>query len=109
MSYWKQGGEAPIWFLADPRRTDLALIDPLARADAVRYAWPVAGRLEMSGARPTGTDWYRIAPPGWFAEEGWSMTPETAARGEAAGIIVGCTRTSTPPSTALAIASSLMW
>jgi hypothetical protein len=87
VSYWKQGGEAPIWFLADPRRTDLALIDPLARADAVRYVWPLAGRPEMSGVRPTGTDWYRIAPPGWFAEEGWSMTPETGglARATAKG------------------------
>lgn len=87
VSYWKQGGEAPIWFLADPRRTDLALIDPLARADAVQYVWPVAGRPEMSGVRPTGTDWYRIAPPGWFAEEGWSVTPETGglARATAKG------------------------
>jgi hypothetical protein len=77
VSYWKGGGSSPIWFFADPRRTDLALIDPVARADVVRYSWAVADRLELSGARPTGTDWYRIAPPGWFAEEGWSLTPET--------------------------------
>src|SRR5688572_2614029 len=87
VSYWKGGGKAPIWFFADPRRTDLALIDPLARADVVRYPWAVANRPELSGARPTGTDWYRIAPPGWFAEEGWSLTPETGglARAAAAG------------------------
>ena len=66
-----------VWFFADPRRTDLALIDPWARADVVRYPWAVADRPELSGARPTGTDWYRITPPGWFAEEGWSLTPET--------------------------------
>src|SRR5262245_37943810 len=77
VSYWKEGGGSPIWFFADPRRTDLALIDPLARADVIRYPWAVADRPELSGARPTGTDWYRIAPPGWFAEEGWSLTPET--------------------------------
>jgi hypothetical protein len=77
VSYWKEGGSSAVWFLADPRRSDLALIDPLARTDVVRYPWTVADRPELSGARPTGTDWYRIAPPGWFAEEGWSLTPET--------------------------------
>lgn len=37
--------------------------------------------------RPRGADWYRIALPGWFADEGWSLTPETAgvARAAAAG------------------------
>ena len=87
VSYWKGGGSSAIWFFADPRRTDLALVDPAARADVVRYSWPVADRLELSGARPTGTDWYRIAPPGWFAEEGWSLTPETGglASASAAG------------------------
>jgi len=84
VSYWKEGGNAPIWFFADPRRTDLALIDPLARADVVRYLWAVAGRPELSGARPTGTDWYRIGPPGWFAEQGWSLTPETGGVASAA-------------------------
>jgi hypothetical protein len=87
VSYWKGGGREPVWFLADPRRTDLALIDPLARADVVHYPWTVAERPELSGARPTGADWYRIAPPGWFVEEGWSLTPETGglARASAAG------------------------
>ncbi|MSO45850.1 MAG: hypothetical protein EXQ59_03665 [Acidobacteria bacterium] len=85
--YWKDGGLAPVWFFADPRRTDLALIDPQARLDVVRYEWAVAGRPELGGSRPLGTDWYRIAAPGWFAEEGWSLTPETGglARATAAG------------------------
>ena len=76
-AYWEKGGTKPIWFLADARRTDLALIDPAARLDVVRYRWPVSGRPELSGTRPLGVDWYRIAPPGWFATEGWSLTPET--------------------------------
>jgi hypothetical protein len=84
VSYWKQGGSSPVWFFADPRRTDLALIDPRALADVVRYPWSVANRPELSGARPTGTDWYRIAPPGWFAEQGWSLTPETGGLASAA-------------------------
>ena len=86
-AYWKDGGADPIWFLADPRRTDLALIDPLARLDVVRYRWRVAERPELSGTRPAGAEWYRMGPPGWFAGEGWSLTPETGglARATAAG------------------------
>jgi hypothetical protein len=31
-----------------------------------------------------GVDWYRIEPPGWFAGEGWSLTPETGGEARAA-------------------------
>lgn len=87
VNYWKAGGRQPIWFLADPRRTDLALIDPQSRLDVVRYRWAVEGRPVFSGIRPAGTDWYRLSAPGWFAGEGWSLTPETGglARATAKG------------------------
>ena len=77
VDYWKNGGAAPVWFLADARRTDMDLIDPQSRRDVVRYAWPVASRPEMGGSRPLGVDWYRFQSPGWFAGQGWSLTPET--------------------------------
>lgn len=85
--YWKNGGSAAVWFFGDPRRTDLALIDPRSLVDVVRYGWTVAERPELSGSRPLGADWYRIPPPGWFAGEGWSLTPETGgvARATARG------------------------
>ncbi|MBI4263868.1 MAG: DUF2723 domain-containing protein [Acidobacteria bacterium] len=85
--YWKNGGDAPIWFFADPRRTDLALIDPRSRLDVARYEWSAADRPELSGARPIGAEWYRLARPGWFAGQGWSLTPETGglARATAMG------------------------
>jgi hypothetical protein len=87
VNYWKNGGDAPVWFFADPRRTDLALIDPQARLDVTRYRWAVGERPELSGSRPIGADWYRMSAPGWFAGEGWSLTPETGglARASAAG------------------------
>jgi hypothetical protein len=85
VNYWKAGGQGPVWFLADPRRTDLALIDPQSRRDAVHYRWAVDGRPEFSGIRPVGVDWYRLAPPGWFAGEGWSLTPETGGLAFATG------------------------
>ncbi len=28
--------------------------------------------------RPSAVRWYRMPAPGWFAEEGWSLTPEAA-------------------------------
>ena len=58
VEYWKGGGTGPVWFLADPRRTDLALIDPAGAAG--RHALPV-------GAWPTGRSWaaaVRSAPTG---------------------------------------------
>jgi hypothetical protein len=87
VDYWKRGGTAPVWFFADPKRTDLALIDPRSRADVVRYRSEVTGRPELNGLRPIGADWYRIGPPGWFTGEGWSLTPETGglARATARG------------------------
>jgi hypothetical protein len=76
LDYWRNGGTTPVWFLADPRRTDLALIDPQSRRDVRRYRWMAAERLELNGTRPLGVDWYRFHEPGWFAGEGWSLTPE---------------------------------
>ena len=85
VEYWKGGGSGPVWFLADPRRTDLALIDPLALQDVTRFPWAVAGRPELGGSRPLGADWYRLAAPGWFAGEGWALTPETGGLAQASG------------------------
>ena len=85
VNYWRRGGTAPVWFLANPHRTDLALIDPQSRLDVVRYTWSVGARPELSGARPVGVDWYRLRPPGWFAGEGWSLTPETGGLARATG------------------------
>jgi hypothetical protein len=87
VNYWRHGGTAPVWFLANPDRTDLALIDPQSRLDVVRYSWSVGARPELSGTRPVRVDWYRLRQPGWFLGEGWSITPETGgwARATARG------------------------
>jgi hypothetical protein len=77
VTYWRDGGRQPLWFLADPLRTDLELIDPQARRRTVtRYRWSVGDHQVLGGTRPTAVDWYRLDPPGWFASEGWSLTPE---------------------------------
>jgi hypothetical protein len=85
VDYWRQGGRGTVWFLADPKRTDLALIDPQSRRDVTRYRWRVADHPVLSGTRPLAADWYRIAPPGWFAGEGWGLTPETGGIAQSTG------------------------
>ena len=85
IAYWQDGGKDPVWFLADPRRTDLALIDPVSRRDVRQYRWNAAARLELHGARPMAVDWYRFSRPGWFAGAGWSLTPELGGMTRLAG------------------------
>lgn len=68
---------ATAWFLADPKRTDLALIDPRARR-ATPFRWPFDGRTYVGGARPDAVDLQAVDRPGWMLEKGWSLTPETA-------------------------------
>jgi len=77
-AFWKGGHTGPVWFLADPRRTDLALIDPHSRTDVTPIRWEPSSRPVFGGMRPAGVDWVRLKAPRWFAEEGWSLTPETA-------------------------------
>ena len=67
-----------MWFLADPRRTDLALIDPQSRTDVTAIRWAPSARPVFGGMRPAAVDWVRLNAPRWFAEEGWALTPETA-------------------------------
>jgi hypothetical protein len=85
VEYWRQGGLQTVWFLADARRTDLALIDPQSRRDIARYRWSIADQSVLSGTRPLAADWYRIPPPGWFLGEGWGLTPETGGIAQSTG------------------------
>lgn len=78
VKYWREGHTAPLWFLADPRRSDLALIDPASRRDRFAFSWDFASLSSVGGMRPGDVVWHRLAAPGWFAGEGWSVTPETA-------------------------------
>ena len=76
--YWKSEKTEPIWFLADPMRSDLALIDPASRQDVTELTWPLVARPAFGGMRPSAVRWIRMPVPGWFVEEGWSLTPETS-------------------------------
>jgi hypothetical protein len=85
--YWREGGRGRVWFLADDRRIDLALIDPASRHDNGEYAWPFAqSPAVVGGTRPDEMRWVVMdSPPAWFLGEGWALTPETAGVAEQAG------------------------
>jgi Protein O-mannosyl-transferase TMEM260-like len=74
---WRARDVSSAWFVADPRRTDLALIDPASR-HVVSYRWPLRESSYVGGARPDEVDLVTIAKPGWFLEQGWALTPEVA-------------------------------
>lgn len=98
VKYWREGYTEPLWFLADPHRTDLALIDPASRRDRVAFSWDYDSLSSVGGMRPGDVLWYRMGPPGWLAGEGWALTPETAGmarlmgRGPHSGGAVGWVR-----------------
>ena len=76
VKYWNSGGREPVWFIADPLRSDLALFN--TRSVRSSYRWPFAS---------TDPDWRcaaerdglaLIESPDWYLGEGWALTPETA-------------------------------
>lgn len=77
VKYWNEGGRDLVWFVADPLRTDLALIDRGRRPNN-SYRWPLSHPILLGGVRPDGMDWYALPPPDWYLGEGWALTPETA-------------------------------
>lgn len=84
-AFWREGHAGPVWFLADPRRTDLALFDPQSRRDVQPIRWVPSSRRIFGDMRPAAVDWVRMTPPRWFAEDGWSLTPEIAGMAQLMG------------------------
>jgi hypothetical protein len=64
VAYWRDGGRGVVWFLADPKRTDLALVDPQSRRDVTRYRWSVSDHPVLSGTRPLAADGIESLHPG---------------------------------------------
>ncbi len=76
VKYWNGGGRAPVWFVADPLRSDLALIGSRDSPEMFRWTLDYPGLI--GGTRPGEMDWYVVTPPDWYLGEGWAVTPETA-------------------------------
>jgi hypothetical protein len=102
--YWREGRTGPVWFLADPARTDLELIDPLSRQLQAHYVWRFPRERFISGVRPDIADLVRIeSPPRWYAEEGWHLTSETLNMSERLGRTEGVAYIRTRPDAALLV------
>ncbi|MEZ5286617.1 MAG: hypothetical protein R2712_17775 [Vicinamibacterales bacterium] len=63
--YWKGGDPGVVWFLADPRRTDLALIDGRSRRELGAFDWAPSGRRVFEGCVPG-----RCGGSGWTCPGG---------------------------------------
>ena len=84
---WRTDPSTVLTFVADPRRTDLALFDARARELGGAFRWPLPELPFVGGTRPGNADWYRMRPPGWMLDRGWALSAEiggVAAR-DAAG------------------------
>ena len=103
-AYWRQRNTGPVWFLADPARTDIELIDPLSRKTQAHYVWQFPRERFLGGVRPDIVDLIRIdSPPGWFAEEGWHLTPEVLNMSERLGRTEGVAYIRNRPDNALMV------
>ena len=80
VKYWNGGGRAPVWFVVDPLRTSIDLVQ---HGDPLRFQWPLPYPVLLSGVRPNGMNWYRVDQPDWYVGEGWALTPEAAGVAEA--------------------------
>jgi len=72
VQYWNRGGRAPVWFVVDPLR---ASIDLVQHGEPDRFRWPLPYPLLLGGVRPNEMDWYRVDRPEWYVGEGGALTP----------------------------------
>ncbi len=76
IDHWNRGGTAPIWFVADPRRTDLALIDRRSRHLLGSFKLEAQATWILNGLRPKALNWWELRSPAWIAVKGFALTPE---------------------------------
>ena len=75
---WRKNPGTRIQFLANPRRTDLALLDPRAIQSALLYEWSFPEIPYVAGARPGAVNRIGYGSPGWMLDRGWALTAEIA-------------------------------
>jgi hypothetical protein len=76
IEHWNRGGTAPIWFVSDPRRTDLALIDPRSKHLLGSFTLNAQAAWTLNGLRPKALAWWELRAPAWIAVKGFALTPE---------------------------------
>ncbi len=73
---WRAEPAASIAFVADPKRTDLSLIDPRGREPIGSYRWSFPELPYVGGVRPGNADAYLLRSPGWILDRGWALSAE---------------------------------
>jgi hypothetical protein len=76
--HWLTGQTRPVWFLADPTRSDLRQLDGRARSVGGTYSTAPEVRSLIGGARLEALTWQVISRPRWMLAAGWALTPEIA-------------------------------
>ncbi len=85
VDFWRRDPNASIQFIADPRRSDLAMLDPRSRELLEHHAWEFREEPLMAGARPNRLERFLMRPPGWMLDQGWAVTAEVAGQSFRAG------------------------
>jgi hypothetical protein len=76
VDYWRKEPDGTVRFVADPRRSDLVLLDPQTRTLDAAERWSLPGMPFVAGTRPGDADLYTMRPPGWMLGPGWALTAE---------------------------------
>lgn len=82
---WLREPDRPVSFIADRRRSDLAMLDPRSRVLTQAYGWGFPELPFVGGVRPGETQLYALRPPGWMLDSGWALTAEVAGQTARAG------------------------
>ena len=67
--------------MADPRRTDLALIDRRSQHLLGSFTLKAQATWILNGLRPKALNWWELRSPAWIAVKGFALTPEIGGLG----------------------------
>ncbi|HEY0873780.1 MAG TPA: hypothetical protein VGD94_09930 [Vicinamibacterales bacterium] len=82
---WRTFPGTDVTFLADPRRSDLAMLDRRSRQLVKSYTWGFPELPLLGGVRPGEAQLFVLHPPGWMLDTGWALTAEIGGQTERAG------------------------
>lgn len=77
---WLREPDRRVNFIANPRRSDLARLDPRARVLTRAYEWGFPELPFVGGVRPGEARLYSLSPPGWMLDTGWGVTAEVGGQ-----------------------------
>ena len=81
---WTREPDRVVTFIADRRRSDLAMLDPRSRALVGDYVWGFPELSLLGGTRPGEARVFTLRPPDWMLGPGWALTAEIGGQTERA-------------------------